>query len=369
MGGKGGGQSTVTQNNPEPWAGAKPYLQQGLDALQQIFQHGTPGSGTVNIGGTTIDRGITTPEYYPGSTITSLSPWTQQALGMQAQRGLEGSPLTDSAQSELTRTMQGFYLTPDANPYLSRTIDVATAPAEAAVNSIFSSAGRYGSNAHQDEMIRQLGDIGSKIAYQNYGDERGRMQQGMMFAPQLAQQDYFDINQVGASGSALDAYNQSLLNADIERFNYGQDADWNRTMQFLSGINGSAPFGSTSTSRGPAPDMFQSALGTGLGLAGIGNLLGLFGAGAGAGAGSAATALGTSFLMGVSDERLKYDIERVGELDNGIPIYSYHYLDEPPNIPKHFGPMAQEVLQVKPEAVGMLGGFLTVNKDKVTEDA
>jgi endosialidase-like protein len=361
-GGKGGGQSTVTQSNPNPWSGAAPYLTQGLDALQQVFQHGTPGSGQVTIGGNTFDRGVDVPDYYPGSTITSLSPWTQQALAMQAQRGLQGSPLTDAAQGELTRTMGGYYLHPDSNPYLTETINAATAPVESAVNSAFSSAGRYGSGSHVDELGRSIGDISSRMASENYNNERGRMTSGMMFAPQLAQQDYFDINQVGATGSALDAYNQSLINSDIERYNYGQDADWQRVQQFLGAINGAAPFGSTGTSRGPAPDMFQSMLGGGLGLAGIGSMLGLFGGG-GAGLGAAGSMAG---LM-LSDERVKTDIERIGELDNGLTLYNWHYIGESPDAPKHAGVMAQEALEVKPEAVGMLGPFLAVDYQKVME--
>lgn len=47
-----------------------------------------------------------------------------------------------------------------------------------------------------------------------------------------------------------------------------------------------------------------------------------------------------------SDERLKSDIEPIGKLDNGLPIYSYTIGGEP-----EIGLMAQEVEQVHPEAV------------------
>jgi hypothetical protein len=55
--------------------------------------------------------------------------------------------------------------------------------------------------------------------------------------------------------------------------------------------------------------------------------------------------LGAAFL---SDIRAKTDIQRVGTLDNGIPVYLYRYKF---GGPFHIGVMAQEVEKTKPEAV------------------
>lgn len=49
-----------------------------------------------------------------------------------------------------------------------------------------------------------------------------------------------------------------------------------------------------------------------------------------------------------SDRRLKTDIERVGTLDNGLPVYSYRYKA---GGPIHIGLMADEVREIHPEAV------------------
>lgn len=65
---------------------------------------------------------------------------------------------------------------------------------------------------------------------------------------------------------------------------------------------------------------------------GIGKLVG--------GIGSAATLF--------SDRRLKTDIERVGALDIGLPVYRYRYKGDPT---VQIGLMADEVEQVRPEAV------------------
>lgn len=60
-----------------------------------------------------------------------------------------------------------------------------------------------------------------------------------------------------------------------------------------------------------------------------------------------------------SDRRLKTDIEKVDELDDGLGIYAYRYLWNPTRI---FGVMADEVAKLRPWALGPeVGGFATVN--------
>lgn len=62
-------------------------------------------------------------------------------------------------------------------------------------------------------------------------------------------------------------------------------------------------------------------------------------------------------LIGLSDERAKKDIEKRGEID-GMGIYDFRYKGEGDGSPKHTGLMAQEVAEVKPEAVQKGGGGL-----------
>lgn len=353
-GGKGGGQ-TVTQN-ADPWSGSQGYLRQGMHDLQQIYQSGAPTGPNPNGAGT-----VAPPSYFPGQTVQPMSPWTSEALNAQAARGRNGSPLTDAARDQLTATMRGDYLAA-GNPHLQGAIDAATAPVKASVDSLFSGAGRYGGNSHVDGLSSAIGDISSRMAYQNYGDERNRQQQGMMFAPQLAQQDYFDINQLGAAGQGATNYYQSLINADIDRYNYGQDSDWLRAKDYLATIMGAGGLGSTTRGQqGQTPNIFSSALGTGMGLAGLGSMLGLFGGGGSSALGALA---GT---LAFSDERLKTDVEEIGMLHSGLPLYSYHYTFDEPGAPKHVGVMAQDTLHVKPDAVHQIGDYLAVDYGKVID--
>ena len=71
--------------------------------------------------------------------------------------------------------------------------------------------------------------------------------------------------------------------------------------------------------------------------------------------GSAALGLGAYKLL--SDRRLKTNIVKIGQLDNGLNVYEYDYVWGEHAI----GVMAQEVLSIKPEAVFMIGNFYGVD--------
>jgi len=68
-----------------------------------------------------------------------------------------------------------------------------------------------------------------------------------------------------------------------------------------------------------------------------------------------------------SDKRLKEDIEPIGETYDGQKIYKYRYKDGDKR--KQIGLMAQDVEKKHPHAVGLAGGYRTVDYDKATEGA
>ncbi|MCV9940900.1 cell wall hydrolase [Boseaceae bacterium BT-24-1] len=67
-----------------------------------------------------------------------------------------------------------------------------------------------------------------------------------------------------------------------------------------------------------------------------------------------------------SDERLKDDIEQIGETFDGQPIYRYRFKGSPKT---EIGLMAQDVEDVHPEAVGDFGGIKMVDYERATDDA
>lgn len=77
--------------------------------------------------------------------------------------------------------------------------------------------------------------------------------------------------------------------------------------------------------------------------------------------------IGAALLMKPSDRRIKRDIRRIGRRGR-LALYEYRYAWEP-NGTVHRGYMAQEVLSVTPEAVGVRNGWLAVDYAQLPEVA
>jgi hypothetical protein len=88
----------------------------------------------------------------------------------------------------------------------------------------------------------------------------------------------------------------------------------------------------------------------------------------GFGTSSGSTTTSTQPTGFFSDARLKHDAHRIGETDDGLPIYSYKYNGDNKT---QIGLMAQDVEKRKPEAVGLAPAadgrmYKTVDYDKAT---
>ena len=87
----------------------------------------------------------------------------------------------------------------------------------------------------------------------------------------------------------------------------------------------------------------------------------------GTGALSGSTTTATQPAPFFSDERLKDDVEDIGRTHDGQKIVQFRYKGE--KGPKRIGLLAQDVEKTHPEAVGLAGGYKTVDYDKALEDA
>lgn len=69
-------------------------------------------------------------------------------------------------------------------------------------------------------------------------------------------------------------------------------------------------------------------------------------------------------LLGLSDEREKTDIQKLGkDPETGLQLYSYRYKGDPKTYPKMTGPMAQEVEDAYPGSTRNVGGRMAVPLD------
>lgn len=157
--------------------------------------------------------------------------------------------------------------------------------------------------------------------------------------PQMQIQDY--LNYLGFGNQALSAGNQANLGLYQGQLQQAkQEGQENQAM--MGGIG--------------------KALGGlwGTGLAGGGTVGGsIMG-----GLGSALSSLGPLAMF--SDIRVKDDIDLVGELIDGTPVYSFRYMWDHPDTSR-IGLMAQDVEQRRPDAVTEIAGIKAVDYGKATE--
>lgn len=228
----GGGQTTTSTTSSGPPAYLQPYLQYGANQAQQIYKSSQPS-------------------YFPGATVASQSPATQAALSGTMARAINGSPLNKASSGYLSDVLGGRYLSA-GNPNqaaLNQSIADSVLPT---VEGQFSAGGRYGSPAMAGTMTTALADAIAPSMYGNYQQERGYQQAAAGMAPNQAAQDYTDLGQLAQAGSQQDQYAQSLINANVARWNYDQNLQGNKLAQMMSLLNG-GNYGTQGTSITTAP--------------------------------------------------------------------------------------------------------------------
>ena len=255
--GGGGGGSTTTVQKADPWAGQQPYLQDIFQQAQQLY----------NAGGMA-------PNYYPGQTVAGQSDWTKQALQMQADRAQSGSPLITNASNAMNNITTGQALAGNQglntlnqlsqgdNPYVDELYNRANSQVQADLDGNFNRAGRYGSGAHEAAAADAANNLAAQM-YSSLWDKRADAAQaaGQLYntgigqqvvagqtGQQLANQAYTDAAALSQAGGIMDEYNQQLINANIDRYNYDQQKALLALQNYNNLIQGS--YGGTTTTTG-----------------------------------------------------------------------------------------------------------------------
>lgn len=206
----------------QPWASQIPYIEQGYAAAQQNYNVPKP--------------------FYPNNMTVPFSPQSESAMQGIEQRAIGGNPLLQQAQQHSSDVLSGNYLN-GGNPGWENLTQSVYDSIRAPTDTQFAGSGRYGGAGHEEMMARTLGNTMAPLAYQNYNDERERMMGAMAVAPELAQQDYFDLQQLGGIGKAREDKGQRTIEEDIARYNFGQNEADQRLSTYMANILGKPPGG------------------------------------------------------------------------------------------------------------------------------
>lgn len=228
----------------------------------------------------------------------------------------------------------------------------------------------------QANQQAQSGALGTAISSGAFGGDRAGIaaanlanQQGLAMGSTLAGLNAQNYSQALAAAQQQQGVNLGATQADLARLMQGG--------QFYAGLGTAAQQAGL---QGAEAQINAGTLGQQTEQAGLSALYNQFqqknaypfqvaqflaniGMGTGALSGSTTTTTQPSSFF--SDRRLKEDVQRIGEGDNGLPIYKYRYKGEPDT---HIGFMADEVEKVRPEAVGLHPtGYKTVDYDRATK--
>jgi hypothetical protein len=281
-----------------PWSVQQGYLHDVFDQGRQLFNN--------------------------GPTTYQASPLTTQAQSLAS--GLNPSLLYSRSERQLGDTIDGKYLDPNTNPFLSSSVNDALGLAKTQFAGLYGGpAGQnLGNTGFQEQLARTLGQVATNAYSGHYGQER---------------QNQLNASNIGMNSDLTRASALSQLGLQylaLQRMN--ATSPWENLARYQQAVAGN--YGGTNTAQMPWGDQLFNQMSGGL---------------------QAYNNQGGGFKMIesiFSDVRLKDNIERIGTHDTGIGIYKYTYKgsDEP-----QIGVLAQEVEQVMPEAVGEVAGFKTVN--------
>jgi hypothetical protein len=344
-----GGQSSSTQTQQStsaPWETAQPELQSILGQLNPLIQNSGLNSTESNAISQLSQNAAQGNPYT--SQINSLVSNLFNGGGATAQAPALQSGLS-SLQRELTPYANGSMIS--NNPALQSQLSQIQNDVTNQVNGEFAAAGRDMSGANQQALARGIAqgeapviasqynqDVANQLNAANtlYGAQNttsgllsGLTQQGLANQLQgvtssqdaLNAQNYTPEQQLALAqlAQSIPAQNLSLLaQIGIPIAQLGQQTSG--TTQGTQQMSGAQQFGTIAQ--------------------GIGN------------------------LFKISDRRLKEDIEPVGTLFDGTPVYGYRYKGAPAY---HIGLLAQDVEKTTPDAVIEINGYKAVDYHAATE--
>ena len=143
----------------------------------------------------------------------------------------------------------------------------------------------------QSDLQRNLGDISSRMRFQDYGMQaqlgeqfasrndsmqnasQARILQALGMAPQMAGADYQDIDRLVGAGALYQQQDQRLLDDQFARFNEARNFD-RQQLGIMGDALGRVNGGSVSTQTSPDPSRLAQGLGGAITFTQLAQLLG-----------------------------------------------------------------------------------------------
>ena len=236
----GGGGSSQTTNELDP--NVVPYVKDALSEQQKLYRGGAP-------------------EYYGGQTYLNPNAQQQQAINQLTANANVNNPMLQNATNLNNQMIQGDFL--QNNPNFDAVMATAGRKATDAYNTAMtntnsqaSMSGRYGSDAHarmasnnSSNLAQSLADTAGQYAYQNYANERGNQINALNNAGQIANNQNIGAQNLMNAGNAQAGFDQTALDADIARHDYGQNAQSQHLANYTNAVWGAPSAGSSTTSQ------------------------------------------------------------------------------------------------------------------------
>lgn len=260
-----GGGSSTQKTKVEPWKKAQPFLQNAMGEAKTLYDQG----------GMTVDP-------YTGNRVAPMSGSTREALIGMSNR--PGNAVTSGAEAALLENLSmdtGFR---DMDLIRGRVQD----DVQSGLADMFA-GGAINSDLAQGYATGQMAEALAGVEYDEYNNMRNRQLSAMSMAPQIGNMGRADLGMQLQSGGLQDAYNQSLINANMQQYYEGENADMDALMRYSGLMQGFGGLGSSGSQTAPRGDNVFSSGATGLGT---------YGALLGAGVASPA-AIGGGILAGL----------------------------------------------------------------------
>lgn len=241
----GGSKSQTQTTKTEPWKVQQPYIKTLFSEADKLRQQGPA-------------------QYFPGQTVAGLNDYDRYAQELAGNYALgQGGQAAGMAVNSL-----GFGLTAmdlANNPYIADYMTAATRPTYQNLSQqtlpqlTAGSVGAGGVGSSRAGIAQGLavqgaqqtaGDIQARIAADAYAKGLDTYGRTLALAPQTIAAGFMPSQAIAGIGEFNRAYEQSLIDAAMERHNFQQQAPWAMLADYQSLISGQ--YGGTTKATAPA---------------------------------------------------------------------------------------------------------------------